>query len=427
MELHILLAGVEFGPYTDDQVRELLGDGFLSATDPAKRLDETDWLPLSDVLAKSNVGAPAPAAPARPVSSPPKFEPIAPSPEEPSPEPSAESVPELEPAAEETPEEIAEHEEPAAEEPVETSAPEPSAPTESPAVSAQQAEEEPESFQEEESSSARPPVEEEETSTQSRRIGPRQLTAEEKTAFLRSTATVRAALASPPTSTPPIQVSLPSRAKKGATRTGSLLAQDALRAARNRTGILGPTGPSSPEAPALARSLAASTAPATRPEPEAPSRPIEPQAKESTAPRRKVPVVLRKSDGPTPAPEPAGLTPVPAQRKAIRLTGRISLRPTCRARLPLPEPRAPSQRLRPRRKVHFSSARSHGPPISQRKKPPRRLPMSSHRPFPRKSQSSKPRRPRTSKRASRAKRSYTRPARKWSPRNPRRRKPTRVP
>ena len=52
MELHILLAGVEFGPYTDDQARELLGEGFLSATDPAKRLDETDWLPLNEVLAQ---------------------------------------------------------------------------------------------------------------------------------------------------------------------------------------------------------------------------------------------------------------------------------------------------------------------------------------------------------------------------------------
>ncbi len=50
MELHILLAGVEFGPYTEDKARQLLDEGFLSATDPAKRLDETNWLPLSDVL-----------------------------------------------------------------------------------------------------------------------------------------------------------------------------------------------------------------------------------------------------------------------------------------------------------------------------------------------------------------------------------------
>jgi hypothetical protein len=52
MELHILLAGVEFGPYTDHQARDLIGEGFLSETDPAKRLDEADWLPLSEVLAQ---------------------------------------------------------------------------------------------------------------------------------------------------------------------------------------------------------------------------------------------------------------------------------------------------------------------------------------------------------------------------------------
>jgi hypothetical protein len=56
MELHILLAGVEFGPYTDHQARDLIGEGFLSETDPAKRLDETAWLPLSEVLAQPRAG-----------------------------------------------------------------------------------------------------------------------------------------------------------------------------------------------------------------------------------------------------------------------------------------------------------------------------------------------------------------------------------
>jgi lipoprotein NlpI len=57
MELHILLAGVEFGPYSEDKARQLLDEGFLSASDPAKRLDETAWQPLSELLGASPVGA----------------------------------------------------------------------------------------------------------------------------------------------------------------------------------------------------------------------------------------------------------------------------------------------------------------------------------------------------------------------------------
>ena len=64
MELQILLAGVEFGPYSEDKARQLLDEGFLSATDPAKRLDETDWLPLSDLLGSS------PAAPVEEMTAP---------------------------------------------------------------------------------------------------------------------------------------------------------------------------------------------------------------------------------------------------------------------------------------------------------------------------------------------------------------------
>jgi len=62
MELHVLLAGVEFGPYSDDKARELLGEGFLSASDPAKRLNETDWIPLSDVLGTQSESPGKPAA-----------------------------------------------------------------------------------------------------------------------------------------------------------------------------------------------------------------------------------------------------------------------------------------------------------------------------------------------------------------------------
>ena len=67
MEIHILLAGVEFGPYTDDKARQLLDEGFLSSNDPAKRLDEQEWIPLSTLLARSsgtpsNLKSPAPHA-----------------------------------------------------------------------------------------------------------------------------------------------------------------------------------------------------------------------------------------------------------------------------------------------------------------------------------------------------------------------------
>ena len=84
-------------------------------------------------------------------------------------------------------------------------------------------------------------------------------------------------------------------AKKGAMRTGSLLAQEALHAARDRSGILAP-----------ARSIKSN---ATAPVPE-----FEP---EPAPPRRRVPVKLGEQ-----LEEPAG---PPPPRKTIKLTGRVSL------------------------------------------------------------------------------------------------------
>jgi len=52
MEILIQLAGVQLGPYSEEQVRQHLSEGLLSLTDPAKQEGMEDWVPLSDVLAK---------------------------------------------------------------------------------------------------------------------------------------------------------------------------------------------------------------------------------------------------------------------------------------------------------------------------------------------------------------------------------------
>src|SRR5580658_1578486 len=52
MEILIQLAGVQLGPYSEEQVRQHLSEGLLSLTDPARREGMEDWAPLSDVLAK---------------------------------------------------------------------------------------------------------------------------------------------------------------------------------------------------------------------------------------------------------------------------------------------------------------------------------------------------------------------------------------
>jgi tetratricopeptide (TPR) repeat protein len=303
MELQILLAGVEFGPYTVDQARELLGEGFLSETDPAKRLNETDWLPLSELLAQSPA-APTEAAEAAPEISTapetPEAEPVTQAAsEEESP---AEPPPESEPAAQETLGEIVAPETPvmseAAEE-VEVPAPEIEAPPEEPAAALEETDETPAPIHSEEPVPAETPTAQEEQpspvlpdSIAPPAPSPGSKAIEMKAPFSTAAPTPIVSAA------PLLQVSLPFKAKK-VMRTGSLLAQDALRSARSRTGILSPSGSPRPEAAQL------------------PELPAEPEPAEPPAPRRKLQLNLGQRE----ETEPPAATP----RKAIRLTGRIML------------------------------------------------------------------------------------------------------
>ena len=59
MEIHIQLAGVQLGPYSEKQVRAYLDEGLLSLTDPARFEDVETWVMVKDVL-----DAPKPATPA---------------------------------------------------------------------------------------------------------------------------------------------------------------------------------------------------------------------------------------------------------------------------------------------------------------------------------------------------------------------------
>ena len=60
MEIHIQLAGVELGPYSERQVREYLAEDLLSLADPARLEGSPAWETVGDVMGKLN----APAAPA---------------------------------------------------------------------------------------------------------------------------------------------------------------------------------------------------------------------------------------------------------------------------------------------------------------------------------------------------------------------------
>jgi tetratricopeptide (TPR) repeat protein len=57
-EFHVQLAGVELGPYTEEQVRQHLAEGLLSPMDKARLGNEGEWFPLSHVLL-SAAGGPA--------------------------------------------------------------------------------------------------------------------------------------------------------------------------------------------------------------------------------------------------------------------------------------------------------------------------------------------------------------------------------
>jgi len=364
MELHVLLAGVEFGPYSDDKARELLGEGFLSASDPAKRLNETDWIPLSDVLGTQSE---SPGKPAATASAPLAFAPFF-----------AESLEENEPSATENIAEPSELETPPE---LETES-EPEPHEEEPAAEPEEAI--PVAEEKEEPKILPPPV----FFAETKRVRPPTISLPEirpptqpipapqeiKTSFMKALAATRSMAATtkttgaapplevtvparptaelsplseisippratdikpppleapappraadpepPPIAAPPrladpeppvakvsapshpapaapsLQVSVPARGKKP-TMTGSLMARDALHAARDRSGIL----------PPMRQTLGRMTAPVPEFEPEPPP------------PRKRTPLVLGERDEPTPAPQPAA-------RKAIRLTGRITL------------------------------------------------------------------------------------------------------
>jgi tetratricopeptide (TPR) repeat protein len=52
MEIRILSAGKEFGPYSESQVRQYLSEGLISAADPAMGDGMTEWMPAGDLLAQ---------------------------------------------------------------------------------------------------------------------------------------------------------------------------------------------------------------------------------------------------------------------------------------------------------------------------------------------------------------------------------------
>jgi tetratricopeptide (TPR) repeat protein len=71
MEIHIQLAGVQLGPYSEKQVRDYLAEGLLSEADPA-RFDGTEtWESVKDILAKNSAARVAPPAPPVPEPAPP--------------------------------------------------------------------------------------------------------------------------------------------------------------------------------------------------------------------------------------------------------------------------------------------------------------------------------------------------------------------
>jgi tetratricopeptide (TPR) repeat protein len=52
MEIHIRLAGVQLGPYSEEQVREYLAEGLLSPTDSACAGGAEHWISVTDLLAR---------------------------------------------------------------------------------------------------------------------------------------------------------------------------------------------------------------------------------------------------------------------------------------------------------------------------------------------------------------------------------------
>ncbi len=52
MEIHIQLAGIQLGPYSEKQVREYVAEGLLSMTDKAREEGSLEWIEVSELMAK---------------------------------------------------------------------------------------------------------------------------------------------------------------------------------------------------------------------------------------------------------------------------------------------------------------------------------------------------------------------------------------
>ena len=63
MEIHIRLAGVELGPYSEKQIREYLAEGLVSPGDQACEAGTDNWISVTDLLAKLPPAEGEPAAP----------------------------------------------------------------------------------------------------------------------------------------------------------------------------------------------------------------------------------------------------------------------------------------------------------------------------------------------------------------------------
>jgi tetratricopeptide (TPR) repeat protein len=69
MEIHILLAGEEIGPFSEQQVREYMGEGLVTSSDLAMCEGMADWQPVDHVLANlPPAGLAVPDAPGVPTS-----------------------------------------------------------------------------------------------------------------------------------------------------------------------------------------------------------------------------------------------------------------------------------------------------------------------------------------------------------------------
>ena len=51
MQIHIMLSGIEFGPYSQQKVEDLLAEGLVVPSDPARHEGQVDWTTVHDALA----------------------------------------------------------------------------------------------------------------------------------------------------------------------------------------------------------------------------------------------------------------------------------------------------------------------------------------------------------------------------------------